>query len=391
MSTDKIHVDVAIVGGRVAGASLARLLACAGLRVLVIDRATFPSDTTSTAAIGGAGGLLLRRWGLLDALLATGVPQSRVAGITVGTVELAVPMPPNRPAFMAPRRTVLDAMIVEAARDSGVTVLEESSLRGLRWHDRRVVGLHASRVGGRDIEVTAALVVGADGIGSRVARAVAAETYDRAPSRISGMYAFIAGEGIANNELGFGGGHATLAFPTHDDLVCVAAVVPDDQFPALVAGGDDAFDAVVRTACPRVAEAAPAARRASRFYAFRARDNQRVMPYGPGWALVGDAGYYRDPITGQGITDAFVSAQLLADAVIAGLGGVGPIDESLERYRSRRDELSRDMYAVTCALSRYEWSDDSLGKAILEYGNASAAIAAAVEDGLRLDEVVLAS
>ena len=378
-----MDADVVIVGARCGGAATARLLARGGLRVVVVDRATFPSDTRSTHAVAAAGSLLLRQWGLLDAVLAAGTPSAPTVGLKVGALEGSFPGPPGWPGSMAPRRTVLDALLVDAARDAGAEVREATSFRGVLRDDRGcVVGITTVGSDGRADEVRAALVIGADGANSALAAAVSAPSYDVAPSKVSGVYGYYADVDVHQNELAFGGGHAALAFPTNGDLVCVAACVRSEELRMLLAGGDAAALEVVGFASPRLREAVAAGRRVSRSFAFRPLDNVRRVPFGPGWALVGDAGAYRDPITGQGIADAFVSAQLLADAAIAGLGGREPLEGALAAYHRRRDELTQDAYEVACELSHYDWEDDQLLATLLRYRDAVKATGDAVETGI---------
>lgn len=379
-------MDVVVVGGRCAGASLARLLALQGVQVVVVDRASFPSDTRSSHALASGGVLLLAQWGLLDPVLAAGTPVARSIGMKVGDLEATIPLPDGHPGSMAPRRTVLDAILVDAARAAGTEVRERTTFRGLTTDGHgRVTGIRATTERGTQVTIEAALVVGADGLDSAVAAAVGAERYDVSPSVVSGVYAYYADVDVRHNQLALGRDHCTLMFPTNDDLVCVAAVVRDNSFNTLIAGGDDAVLDVIRSASARVGEAVSSGRRVSRRFAFRGRDNQRRIPWGPGWALVGDAGYHRDPITGQGIADAFVSAQLLADAVLDGLGGGSTLEDALARYQARRDDLTAELYDVTCELSRFAWTDDALLPLVLRYRAGVEATAMAVASGLKGD------
>lgn len=378
----RVDADVVIVGGRCAGAAAARLLAVSGVRVVVIDRAVFPSDTVSTHAVASAGAILLRQWGLLDEVVAAGTPVRRTVGARIGELEVTFPVPEGRPGAMAPRRLVLDNILIQAAAAAGATVMESTVFRGVvRDEDGRVVGVRATTPDA-EVEIRASVVVGADGVGSPVREAVDAPLYETAPSWVSGVYAYYSGVAVDQNELAFGGRACTLAFPTNGDLVCVAAVQHDALFSDLVRGGDEAAQRVVAEASARIGEAVAAGTRETRFFAFRGRENFRAVPFGPGWALVGDAGYYRDPITGQGIADAFVSAQLLSDALVEGLGGAAPLDESLARYQRARDALSAEAYAVTCELSRYDWDEASLLANVLRYRGAVDSTASAVESGL---------
>ena len=368
--TRETDVDVAIVGARCGGSALARLLAAEGVRVVVIDRATFPSDTQSTHSISAHGSLLLQRWGLLDRVRATGVPNPRVMGVRVGAVDL-----PEVQSFseelgsLAPRRTVLDALLVDAAREAGAQVWEGTTMRDVVVEDGRISGLRCDTPAG-EMLVRAAVVVGADGSHSSVARAVGADAYDVRPSNLGGVYAYFAHSGLTHNELGITAGNVSLAFVTNDDLVCVAVGTYDSQARDLAAGGDDAFMRIVATASPRTADALGHARRATRFSLYRAQPGRFMTPYGPGWALVGDAGHYKDPFSGQGIADAFLSAQLLSDALRAGLGGERPLDDALSDFHRVRDECAADMHDITAQLSSMAWTDEEVVGLFLRYKDA---------------------
>jgi flavin-dependent dehydrogenase len=116
------------------------------------------------------------------------------------------------------------------------------------------------------------------------------------------------------------------------------------------------------------------ARRVSRFNVFRPEPSVMRVPHGPGWALVGDAGHYMDPTTGQGMANAFLSAQLLSDAVIAG--------DDLAGYHHRRDELLGEMHAITGDLSQLAWSNDEVLGYFGRFRAAVGATLAAVDAGL---------
>ena len=371
--TRQVDVDVVVVGARCGGSALARLLAAAGLRVVAIDRAAFPSDTQSTHCIAGHGVRLLHRWGLLDRVLSTGVPTPRAVGIRVGSVDLpAVPMSSDGVGSLAPRRTVLDALLVDAARDEGAEVWENATLRDLLVDEGRVAGVLCDTPSGPCV-VRAALVVGADGSRSSVARIVGAEAYDVRPSNLGGVYAYFADSGLQHNELGMAAGNVSLAFVTNGNLACVAAGTFDDRARELAAGGDDAFRQVILAASPRVAEALSGASRVTRFSVYRAQPGRFRTASGPGWALVGDAGHYKDPFTGQGMADAFLSAQLLSEAVIDGLGGARPFDSALADFRDARDELASEMHDITGRLSAMTWTDEEVVALFLRFRDAAAA------------------
>ena len=372
--------DVVIVGARCAGAATARLLSQAGLRVLAVDRASFPSDTLSTHAIAGHGTLLLDRWGLLDAVRATGVPNPRLLGAKLGAVELRdIPVPERSRGTLCPRRIILDALLVDAARDACATVWEDTTVDDLLVEDGVVVGIAGRRNGAR-VEVRAPLVIGADGVRSLVAAGAGAAVYDVRPSDLSGVFAYYSGTGIEYSELALQPGAFSFAFATNDAQACIGIGVHDRDARALSAGGDGALVAALEHVSPRFAAMVRDGRREGRFSVFRARPGQKRVPHGPGWALVGDAGYYKDPATGQGIADAFLSAQLAADAIVAGLGGAAPLVETLDGYHRQRDALHADMYDVTHAFAMLDFTEEELVLHFLRYRELSERLLVAVDE-----------
>jgi 2-polyprenyl-6-methoxyphenol hydroxylase-like FAD-dependent oxidoreductase len=376
----EVDVDVVVVGARCAGAATARRLAEEGLRVIAIDRATFPSDTVSTAALAWHGSALLQRWGLWDALVATGVPVTGSLGVKVGGAELVAPAADGSPGFLAPRRTVLDSLLVDAARDAGAEVWEGTSLDGVVTDGGRVTGVRVRTPDGRTCGVQARLVVGADGSSSRLAGAVDALVYDAHPSSASGMYAFFEGSDLDHPAIALVSGFMAFAFPTHDGLTCLAVTRPDDRFAELLHGGGAVFADAVESASPALGDVVRRSRRRSRFHAYRARPGFYRVPPGPGWVLVGDAGHYMDPFTGQGIANAFLSAHLASEAIIGGLGGSLPLGDSLDRYRRARDQLTAPMHAVTHELAALTWTDETLLPLFLRYREAAASLGATVSE-----------
>lgn len=358
--------DVIIVGARCAGAPTARLLAQRGLRVLLLDRAPFPSDTLSTHCITAGGVTQLVRWGLLDRVLATNVPYVHDVTLTFGSAEVH-----NRSVdgvgSTCPRRTVLDALLVDAAVEEGVEMRERTSVKDVLRENGRVVGVAGHDGRGGVFEERAPLVIGADGRNSVVAGAVSAEQYDVRQSRGSGFYAYLAGWPGTAVELGFNDGHFAGVFPTNDDRTCVFAGKADHEFDAFRRDVDRGYLDVLRAVSPRLGEWAREAKRDGRFRAFRAQTCFFRVPYGPGWALVGDAGYYKDPVTGHGITDAFRDAELLANAVTDGLGGAEPVDVALETYRARRDSMAKAVYDATQDIADLGWEHDRLPRIFMRF------------------------
>jgi 2-polyprenyl-6-methoxyphenol hydroxylase-like FAD-dependent oxidoreductase len=345
--------DVIVVGARCAGAPTAMLLARKGYDVLLVDRATFPSDTVSTHIVHPPGVAALRRWGLLDAVVESGCPAIDTYAFDFGPFALVgAPGTEEEPVAYAPRRTVLDALLVRAAADAGAEVrqgyaadeliVEDDRVRGIRGHDH--AGTRADR---------AEVVVGADGRTSWVARAVDAPEYLEKPPLLVGAYAYWRDlpmdgwfETYVRTERGI------AAWPTNDGLTLVIVGWPYAELAANRADVEGTFAGAIELA-PAFAERVRAGSRATRFVS-TAVPNYFRRPYGPGWALVGDAGYNRDFITGQGIQDAFRDAELCAAALDESLSGGGPFDDAMAAYQRRRDAQVMGMYELTTQIATLE-------------------------------------
>ncbi|HEY8598862.1 MAG TPA: NAD(P)/FAD-dependent oxidoreductase [Thermomicrobiales bacterium] len=346
--------DVIVVGARCAGAPLAMLLARGGHRVLLADRAHFPSDTMSTHFMQPAELVQLREWGLLDVLLATGCPPCATVATHRGDFLLAgTPPLPDGVAAYAPRRTILDKLLVDAAVAAGAELREGFTIDDLVWEENRVAGV-VGRSGGRATRERARVVVGADGCYSRVARLVGAARYDTVPCQTCTYYAYWEGVAVSGFEAYLLADPALniLLFPTHDGAICSFIQWPLAAFPRVRTDVEGSVRAAF-AAIPGLAERFATARPIGRFAGTADRDNYFRVPHGPGWALVGDAGYYRDPRTAMGIKDAFQSAATLAAALDAGLTGRLPLDVALADYHRERDAAVRPGYESTLRAIRF--------------------------------------
>ena len=338
--------DAIVVGARCAGSPTAMLLARSGRRVLLLDRATFPSDTLSTHYIHQSGVARLARWGLKERLAATGCPPIRRYTFDVGPFALTGSPPPidGVDAAYSPRRTVLDAMLVQAAEEAGAEVRQGVSVEALLMDGDRVVGVRTRTHGGRIERETASLVIGADGRNSIVARAAGAALYDVRPTLTCAYYTYWDDMDIDGVELYPRPGRMIVASPTHDGRVVTIVLWPQAEFPAVRADIEGSFHAAVALA-PGLAERLRSARRAERFRGTRLLPNHFRTAAGDGWALVGDAGHHKDPILALGIGDAFRDAELLAEAIET---------DELERYGSRRDALARPGFESTVQFAALE-------------------------------------
>ncbi|MFI5030342.1 MAG: FAD-dependent monooxygenase [Reyranellales bacterium] len=331
--------DAIIVGARCAGASLALLLARRGRRVLALDRAHFPSDTMSTHFLWPRTTAALARWGLLDALAATGCPLIETVNMQAGSVAFrGRPEPVDGTAAMyCPRRTVLDKLLVDAGREADAEMREGALVRDVIREDGRVVGVR-----GDGIEERAALVVGAAGMTSGIAEAVGAAMSPSHPSLTCGFYAYWSGVPTDGVEFYVRAGRDILVFPTHDGLTCVWVGRASEQWPAYRADIEGQYlaglDAAVLARVQR-------GRRETPFKGTHRLPNFYRDCAGAGWALVGDAAYHRDPLTGMGIGDAFLGAELLAEAIDRGLGS--DLDAALKGYQETLREKTAAVFEYT--------------------------------------------
>ncbi|MGI9624681.1 MAG: NAD(P)/FAD-dependent oxidoreductase [Acidimicrobiales bacterium] len=340
--------DAIVVGARAAGSATALLMARQGLDVLVVDRAPYGSETTSTHALLGPGVMLLQQWGVLDAVVAAGTPAIEATTMnyydeTSATKEAVSFDLTGRPLY-APRRTVIDPLLADMASLAGADVRFETPVRDLiRGHDGSVEGAVVSTSSGES-EVRAPLVVGADGLRSFVARQVDAPITYRGKSATACITAYFDGvdlPGAYNWYHGVEG--AAGSIPTNDGLYSVFAAVSDRRFRTQLR--DDttgAFGSVIDQVAPELAEHMKDASQATRFRSFPGERSFTRTAAGPGWALVGDAGAFIDPMTAHGMSAAFRDAQACADAAVCTLDS-SDTDNAWGHYEHKRDEVSRPM------------------------------------------------
>jgi 2-polyprenyl-6-methoxyphenol hydroxylase-like FAD-dependent oxidoreductase len=340
--------DVIVVGTRVAGAATAMLLARRGLRVLAVDRARFPSDTLSTHQVQPPGVARLRAWGLLDPLLQAGTPMARTARFDPGHAVLHGSYP-GPDGVLSPRRRLLDALLLDTARAAGAEVWEGFAVDGLRFEGGRVTGVEGEAKGGGRREAAAAVVVGADGKHSTVARAVRARQYRTRPSTSGALYGYFEGLELTGGEVYPRPDRLAGVWPTNDGLAVVYLGVPRAQFDAARRRGIPAS----LEGCGDLGARVAAARPAEHVRGTVDLPNTFRVPYGPGWALAGDAGLVMDPITGQGIGNALRDAEALAEALAAGLGGAARLPAALRAYHRRRDRERRAMYRITTGMAAF--------------------------------------
>jgi len=352
--------DAIVVGARCAGSPTAMLLARQGYRVLLVDRATFPSDTMSTHIVHAPGLAALDRWQLLERLRASGCPPfERYSFDLNSTVIAGTPHPfAGISGGIAPRRTVLDKILVDAADTAGAEVREGFSVSEIVVEGGVVVGIRGRDSSGAEVTERARVVIGADGRNSSVAKAVAPVQYNEKPRMQWSYYSYWSGlpttgfENVGRPDRGW------AAVPTNDGLTMLVVGWPYAETQAFKADVEGNFLATLELA-PEFAARVRAAKREERFFGGTA-DNYFRQPFGPGWALVGDAGYSKDSITAQGIGDAFRDAESCAGGLDAWLSGASTYDDAMARYHRERDARAEAIYELTTQLATLQPPDAQL-------------------------------
>ncbi|MDH4118064.1 MAG: FAD-dependent oxidoreductase [Acidimicrobiia bacterium] len=356
--------DVVVVGARVAGAMTALHLARQGLEVLIVDRAGPPADTVSTHALMRTGVLQLERAGLLQAVSAS-TPAVRRITLGFGTEPFTFDVKPEFGvgALYAPRRTLLDPVVLDAASSAGADVRLGASVVGLsRDRAGRVDGVTV-RSGSSTSTIGAGVVVGADGRNSTIARLVDAplERSYRASSAL--VYTYFEGIPDVGYDFRFSPGMSTSAVSTNGGVL-LAATVAAHAFDEPAA----TFERVFRSTAPDLAEAAAGARRVERYRFTPGIASFLRVPTGPGWVLVGDAGFTKDPLSAHGISCAFRDAELAAIAASASVADPATEAQAGWQYRSTRNRFAIPILENTVELASYRWDTHRASELMRELG-----------------------
>ena len=350
--------DVVVAGARVAGASTAMLLARRGLRVLVVEQGRYGSDTLSTHALMRGGVLQLHRWGVLPRIEAAGTPCIQSTSFHYGDEEITIAIKPRNGirGLYAPRRKLLDAVLVDAARDAGAEVVHGVRLVDLmRADDGRVVGAVVEESGVGSVPIGAEIVIGADGFRSKVATLVGAAPYRLGRNASTFLYGYFSGLDVEGNHWYYRPGVMAGAIPTNGGEVLVCGGAPEARFwDEFRFDLEEGHRRLLRQAAPELSEALARAKRSGPVRGFPGEPGSLRRSFGPGWALVGDAGCFRDPATAHGITDAFRDAELLARAVERGT------ERALSEYQSLRDDLALGLFEASDVVAGYDWDLERL-------------------------------
>lgn len=347
--------DVVVVGARAAGAATAMLLARRGISVLAVDRGEYGSDTLSTNSIALPGVLQLSRWGVLDTLRARGTPVGDTVVFHYGddTVRLELPRRGDVDGLYGPRRTILDPTLVDAAVAGGAEVRHRVAVRRLT-HDGtgRVDGVELA-AGGETRRISARWVVGADGIGSRVAAQVGSPKLVREPR--AAAFVFALWDGLPPNvvENFHAVGSAAGVIPTNDDAAVVWTAVDAERFRDSVRGrlADAHHETIGRMPALRERLQEHGARCLGGYRGFGGEPGFLRRASGPGWVLVGDASYFKDPVSAHGITDALIGAELVADAIVQVARCGADEREAFGHYADVRDGFAAAMMPPVARLA----------------------------------------
>jgi flavin-dependent dehydrogenase len=348
--------DAIVIGARCAGSATAMLLARKGYDVLLVDRATFPSDIPQGHFIHRHGPRRLARWGLLDRIVATGSPP-----ITSWTLDQDdFPLTGEDLAIdgvalgYGPRRSALDTVLVEAAVAAGAELREGFVVDDFITDGETVRGVRGHSWGKRSgVSELVRVTIGADGRNSRLAKAVQTPSYEIVPALTCWYFGYWSDVPSHGLEVYVRRNRVIFAFPTTDGLFALFVAWPRGELPRVRSDIEGHFMVVVDQV-PALSERVRSGRREERFRGISDVPNFLRKPYGAGWALVGDAGCHKDPYLALGICDAFRDAELLVDTLDDGFTGRTPLDLALADYECRRNVETLPDYRRNLQAARFE-------------------------------------
>jgi flavin-dependent dehydrogenase len=347
--------DAIIVGARCAGAATAMLLARKGYKVLLVDRSRFPSDLPHGHFVHRHGPSRLARWRLLDRVLATNCPPVTSCVMDFGDFPLVASalLVDGVPMGVGPRRAALDRVLIDAAVEAGVELRTRFLVEDVVRDGNCVTGIRGRSLdGGPAVSERASVTIGADGRRSCIAHAVGAASYDEVPTAACWYFSYWSDVDLPGLEFYVRADRYIIAHPTNDGLVAIFVGWPigrlvdvrQDLERAFMGALDGLTDLQARVRCGHRVEPIYGATDLPHFYR---------KPYGPGWALVGDAGCHKDPILALGICDALRDAERLADALDARFSGLRDMQEALAEYEAQRNAASRQDYGQNVAMAQF--------------------------------------
>jgi flavin-dependent dehydrogenase len=345
-------LDVVVVGARCAGSPLGAMLARAGLRVAVLEQASFPRDTLSTHCLQAGALASLDRLGVTDEVRATGAPYLRYFDLRQDDFEARVEIPQRRGdvgGIASVRRLLLDPILAEAAERAGAHVRMETRVTGLLEDRGRVAGVRETR-NRSEKPLQARLVVGADGRNSTIARLVGARRYNVVPNERFAYWAFFEGAKWSRESFLFHRWSDRLVFGGYADsgLFQVIVVPQLSELPRFREDLEGSFMDHARS-CPPMDSALAYARRVGKFFGLLRWEGFFREACGPGWVLIGDAGHFKDPTPAAGIQDALRQAETLAPVIAAGIGeSPSDLDEAVSQWGRWRDRDAAEHYWLAC-------------------------------------------
>ena len=348
--------DVIVVGARCAGASTAMLLGRQGYKVLLVDRAVFPKDIPHGHFIHRHGPQRLARWGLLERITATNCPAVTTMTTDFGDFaltghDLAVE---GVAMGIGPRRSQFDKVLVDAAVAAGVELRDGFTVEEFISDGERITGIRGrDQRSGALVSETATITIGADGRNSRLAQAVAAPTYEVTAPVTCWYFSYWSDVPSDALSVFVHNRRVIFAFPTNDNLFAIFMAWPAAELNEVRTNVEAAFMAVVRD-IPALAALTADARRVERFYGATDLPNFFRKPFGPGWALVGDAGCHKDPYLALGICDALRDADFLVDALASGLSAGGDLEAALAGYEAQRNAASMEQFRQNLHLAQFK-------------------------------------
>lgn len=359
--------DAIIVGARAAGSPAAMLLARRGYRVLVLEKGRLAvGDQVSAQVIKTAGAAALRRWGILGRVLAeTRAPLIREVRFDMDHVTLAG-RPAGTPAGLgelAPRRGLLDQALAAAATEAGADLVEGFTVDGLVFEGERVVGVQGRDPSGEMREYRAPIVIGADGRDSIVARLAHAPRYGVREARYGMFFATFSGVDLVANETFVRDGQAIFAHPVGDGQALVTLAVPAARFECARRGVEETFWAAVERE-PALWERIAKGRRETRWQTAPPVATEFRRPYGPGWALAGDAGHVSEVANQWGLADAFLDAEQLVESVDDARSARMTWDVAMARYERMRNQRASARHRKSLARDACQLPDGALPRVL---------------------------